>query len=126
MFKSRLKDIHGSNIIFAGPHRSFSMGNGQTDIIPTQSILFLGNPGNLEGQENEEDDNPCQSQIHYSRPAYKESGLTMHLHALDEQDFIDAGCEVPDQLEDLVDKGDPGVFSNLMRTVNHFCSLLFK
>ena len=45
VFQSKLRDIHGSNIIFAGSHRSFSTGNGCTELIPNQAMFLLDHPG---------------------------------------------------------------------------------
>ena len=120
VFQSKLWDIYGSNIIFAGPHKSFSTGNGRTRMVPNQTMFMLDHADDIYDQGEEQHSGELPKQIHYSLPAYKELGMSMHPHALNQQDFTDAGCVIP---EELVDKGDPGLFSTLMKTVNHFCSV---
>ena len=113
VFLSPFKDIFGSRIVFAGPHKSFTQVNKETTANYIESIFCTrSNEDILYPEEDWKRDI-----ISYSFTIDPELGLTMHPVPINEIDFMDAGCVVPEQLEDRVNDGE--YLENLKKCFEH-------
>ena len=92
VYRSPFIDIFGSNIIFAGPHSTFTKGNQSLDSHLSQAIFKLRILAN-------EIDHPAP-EIPVQIPVDKQEGIYFHSTPLSNQDLMEAGVHV-DPEEDL-------------------------
>ena len=118
-YTSPFKDIYGSKIIFAGPHRSFTKANrgARTHAVYSlrRELECIHDPDNGDVEKI--------SQRVFPITTDKELGLTAHPHPLLQEDVEELGVEVPVQFEDMTDVvfSTPG---NAAPTINTFCRVL--
>ena len=95
MYQSVFKDIWGSDIIFAGPHKSFSNGNKSSNanhaMFGIHSVINSADEADQWTEERE-----------YAMIADAELGLSVHPFPLNPQDILNVGGEIIPELEDLV------------------------
>ena len=96
VYLSPFKDVYGSRIIFAGPHKSFTRGNDEK--CPEMSnAVFLIRERIMENMDDEVE------QRCYAIMTNEKLGLTANPHPIIEEDIIDCNGEVEDDLESSLD-----------------------
>ena len=113
VYRSPFKDIYGSRIIFAGPHRAFTLGNRGIRSDVSHAVFFLRD-GSIDEQEHTET-KP------FSLITDKGLGSTIHPYPINEEDIRDCGGTIPDQLETRID--NPRNFCSLVEEKVHFCGV---
>ena len=117
VYKSPFKDVYGSRIIFAGPHSSFSKGERKLDSELSQVVYHIREQGRIKDEEIEDD----IRYFSYSVQENQRLNLTLTPYAINPQDVLDAGYEVPPQFEDSME------YENLIYDVHgneaHFCEV---
>ena len=93
MYQSIFKDIWGSDLIFAGPHRSFTNGNKMSSV----SHVIFGIHSVISEHENEQD--TWTDEREYAVIAANELGLTVHPFPINPQDILDVGGEIEPDLK---------------------------
>ena len=109
VYRSPFKDIYGSRIIFAGPHKSFSDVNQPM----SNAVFFMRQKINDEFQHGIEE--RCFSII-----TNKVLNTTIHPHPISEYDVVDCNGLIPEQFEDTTD--DIDVLSKIMDGADYMCS----
>ena len=118
VYRSPFKDRFGSRIIFAGPHASFTRGNTSWKAEVSMAVMDIKD-SQLAIDESHENGT---EQIDYAITLSKSLGITVHPHPINEEDVRDAGCEVPVQLEDIID--EYGGIDVIEGNEGHFCSVM--
>ena len=111
------KDIWGSDIIFAGPHKTFTNGNKTSNV--NQVIFGIHSVIS----EPEVEDDILTDEREYALITNSELGLTINPFPLNLEDLLDVGGEIIPDFEDFVDscnlireEFDPGYSQ-------HFCGV---
>ena len=112
VYLSPFKDVWGSRIIFAGPHKAFTQGNRGIRNDLSHAVFLLQDMMETEIIEEFE---TCP----YSIPRDKIPGTTIHPYAFLETDLIDAGGEIPEQFESSIDSTQ-GLLE-VLEEPDHFC-----
>ena len=96
VYMSPFKDIYGSRLIFAGPHRSFTKGDDgkRTEM---SNAVFLIRQRIFQELEME-----LEEQF-YSMRTNKKLGLTVNPYPINGEDIMDCNGEIEEELEDLLD-----------------------
>ena len=118
VYQSPFKDIWGSRIMFAGPHKSFTNTNNDCEVNNIQSVSFM----NDFRWSDEWDGHECND-VYYSIAAVKSLGLTVNPSPLTKNDFRDAGCDVPGDFEELIDQSSTPVYSTGTGLEAHYCGV---
>ena len=84
----------GSDLIFAGPHKSFTNDNKPSNV----SHFIFGIHSVISDQETEHD--TCERE--YAVIADNELGLTVHPFPINPQEILDLGGEIEPDFEELV------------------------
>ena len=96
VYLSPFKDIYGSRLIFAGPHKSFTKSdNGNRTEM--SNAVFLIRDLIYEGLEEE-----CETRC-YSIMVNKRLGLTVNPYPINEEDVIESAGRIPCQFEESLD-----------------------
>jgi len=95
-YLSPFKDVYGSRLIFAGPHRSFTKGNDEK-YSEMSNAVFLIRERILEDM-NDEVEQRC-----YAITTNEKLGLTINPHPINEEDIVDCSGEVEDDFESGLD-----------------------
>ena len=90
------KDIWGSDLIFAGPHKSFTNSNKTSNV----SHVIFGIHSVISDRETEHD--TWADKREYAVIADNELGLTVHPFPINPQDILDVGGEIEPDFEELV------------------------
>ena len=85
VYQSVFKDIWGSDLIFAGPHKLFTNGNKSSN---ANHVIF-GIHSITSNFEDEQDD--WSDERVYAMVADEELGLTVHPFPFNHQDILDVG-----------------------------------
>ena len=96
VYLSPFKDIYGSRLIFAGPHKSFTRGNDE-NYAEMSNAVFLIRERILEDM-NDEMEERC-----YAITTNEKLGLTINPHPINEEDIVDCSGEVEDDFEASLD-----------------------
>ena len=115
VYLSPFKDIFGSRIIFAGPHKIFTQGNKGIRSDVSHAIFFLQNSSLNDIEDETTELKP------FSMITNKTIGSTIHPYPINEEDLRDVGGEAPVQLEDRID--NPEILNLLIDTRVHFCGV---
>ena len=116
VYRSPFTDIFGSNIIFGGPHRVFTKGNGDNTDILSHAIFHTRMLANQEVQEEFRQ---------YSFQVDSKENIKIYPHPINYEDMVDA-----DLMEDRIDEDDKDFDSsegsdidesNILK-VPHFCT----
>ena len=109
VYQSVFKDIWGSDLIFAGPHKTFTNGNKTSNI----NHVIFGIHSVISELEDEYD--TWSDEREYALITENDPGLTVNLFPLNPEDLFDVGGETIPDFEELVDscnhimeKFDPG------------------
>ena len=97
VYQSVFKDIWGSDLIFAGPHRTFTNGNKISNI----NHVIFGIHSVI--SESEIEDKSWTDEREYAIIADSELGLTVNPFPLNPCDLLDVGGQIIPDFEDLVD-----------------------
>mgnify|MGYP007004153242 CR=1 FL=1 len=114
VYLSPFKDVWGSRIIFAGPHKAFTRGNRGFQTEVSNAVFLLRDKFDTEVIEEIET-------RHFSIPTHKALGTTIHPYPFSEMDLVDAGGVVPEQFETKIDS-DQGVLEVLDES-EHICGV---
>ena len=96
VYLSPFKDVYGSRIIFAGPHKSFTRGNDEK-YSEMSNAVFLIRERIMENMDDEVE------QRCYAITTNEKLGLTINPHPIIEEDIIDCSGEVEDDFESSLD-----------------------
>ena len=96
MYLSRFKDIYGSRLIFAGPHRSFTKEDDGKNTQMSNAV-FLIRERIMEELEIESEER-C-----YSIRTNEKLGLTVNPYPISKEDIEDCCGETAEDFEDSVD-----------------------
>ena len=88
MYKSVFKDIWGSDLIFAGPHKLLTNGNKSKN---ANHVVF-GIHSIISKYEDKQDDWADEREC--AMVADEEVGLTVHAFTFNPQDILDVGGEI--------------------------------
>ena len=116
VYLSPFKDIYGSRIIFAGPHKIFTEGNRGFHAEFSNAIFLLREQTISELIDEEQ----VESRFH-SFVTHKALGTTIHPYAINDDDIKDVGGLIPEQFEDRIDDQDE--FCRIMDHGAHLCGV---
>ena len=108
VYRSPFTDIFGSNIIFAGPHPSFTSHNGEGREDISHAIFHMKESVISRSWEERE--------IPYSIPVDKNYRFQFHPSPITEGDILDVGGIILDNTEQRVDQ-------ICKQSLHHFCSV---
>ena len=97
VYQSVFKDIWGSDLIFAGPHKTFTNGNKTSNI----NHVIFGIHSVI--SEPESEDESWTDEREYAIITDSELGLTVNTLPLNPDDLLDVGGQVIPDFEELVD-----------------------
>ena len=116
VYQSVFKDIWGSDLIFAGPHKSFTNGNKRSSV----SHVIFGIHYVI--SEHEDEQVTWADEREYAVVADSEL-LTVHPFPINPQDILDVGGEIEPNFEELVNSCNH-VMEELDPTYSqHFCGV---
>ena len=96
VYLSPFKDIYGSRLIFAGPHKSFSEGDDKKHTEMSNAVFLIR-------ERMFEDMNAEMEQRCYAIRTNEKLGLTVNPHPINEEDILDCNGEVEDDFESYLD-----------------------
>jgi len=96
VYLSPFKDVYGSRLIFAGPHRSFTRRNDE-NYSEMSNAVFLIRERILEDMNNDTEER-C-----YAITTNEKLGLTVNPHPINEEDIVDCSGGVEDDFESSLD-----------------------
>ena len=116
MHQSVFKDIWGSDLIFAAPHKSFTNGSKSSN---ANHVIF----GIHSAIRNTEEEDDWADERQYAMITNVELGLTVHPFPLNSQDILDVGGVILPYFEELVDSCNH-VFEELdLSYSQHYCGV---
>ena len=99
VYQSVFKDIWGSDLIFAGPHESFTNGNKFSN---ANHVIFGIHSANRKTEEEEKRADEGQ----YAMITDVELGLTVHRFPINPQDILNVGGIVVPDFEELIESSN--------------------
>ena len=112
VYLSPFKDIYGSRLIFAGPHKSFTKADGGVKTEMSNAVFLIREKvyEDFEG----ESESRC-----FSITTDRKLGLTVTPHPIGEEDIQDSHGTVPEQFEESLD--DHERLLELLETLDASC-----
>ena len=117
MYQSVFKDIWGSDLIFAGLHKTFTNVNKTSNI---KHIIFGIHSVN---SEPEIEDESWTDEQEYAIIADSDLGLTVNPFPLNPDDLLDVGGHVVPDFEELVDSYNHVMEECETNFSQHFCGV---
>ena len=114
VYLSPFKDVWGSRIIFAGPHKAFTEGNRGVRTDLSHAVFLLRDRMDAELADDFET-RP------FSIAADKTLGTTVHPYPFLETDLLDAGGKIPEQFESRINSTQ-GLLE-VLEEPDHFCGV---
>ena len=96
VYLSPFKDIYGSRLIFAGPHKSFTKSDEGLKMDMSNAVFLIRNQVDDEVFEHRED--RC-----YSITTNRGLGLTVNPYPINEDDILESNGMIPEQFEESLD-----------------------
>ena len=96
VYLSPFKDIYGSRMIFAGPHKSFTKNDNGVRMEMSNAVFFVRD------QIHESLDAVSEMRC-FSITTDKRLGITVNPYPINEEDVLDCDGEIPEQFEESLD-----------------------
>ena len=96
VYLSPFKDIYGSRLIFAGPHRSFTKSDDGLKNEMSNAVFFMR-------EQIHESLRMGSEQRCFSITVNEKLGTTVNPYPINEEDLIDCGGVIPEQFEESLD-----------------------
>ena len=117
MYQSEFKDIWGSDLIFSGPHKTFTNGNKTSNI----NHVIFGIHSVI--REPDIEDEFWTDEREYALITNSELGLTVNPFPLNPDDLLDVGGQIIPDFEELVDSCNHVMEECESNFSQHFCGV---